>query len=118
MKVDNKAKKLIQDTLLALGIAPHYKGFAYLEKSLEFLMDDGSYLYALSNRLYPDVATCFKTTAGRVERAIRNARQEDVLSTTLGADLFQYIGKQKFTNSYFLGRVLLYLQDALEVPNA
>lgn len=112
--VDIKTKKLIQNTLLMLGIAPHFRGFPYLEKAFALLLENDFYLYAVSKRLYPDVAACFGTTGSWVERAIRHAKEEAEWSTELWEELFQYISpEQKITNSYFFGRLLLYLKDAL-----
>ena len=114
MQNNKTTKKLIQDTLLMLGIAPHMKGFVYLVKTFTLLLENDLYLYALSKRLYPDGAACFDTTDKGVERGIRHAKEVSEWSTDLWKELFQYVGsEQKITNSYFFGRVLLYLNDKL-----
>lgn len=109
------SKRLIQDTLLALGIAPHYKGFACLEKSLALLLADEEYLSHICTRLYPDVAEILKSKGSRVERCIRHSIGEAAWKTDLWKMLFQHAPKNpSVTNSYFLGRVLLYLKNSLE----
>ena len=107
-------KRLIQETLLALGIAPHYKGFACLQKSLALLLDDEEYLSHICSRLYPDVAEILKSKGSRVERCIRHSIGEAAGKTDLWKKLFQYADpKLNITNTYFLGRVLLYLKNTL-----
>lgn len=113
---DAAVKKLIRDTLLALGIAPNYKGFSQIETALMLLLDNEDYLFAMIKELYPDVAKKLNSSAKGVEQNIRHAREEAELTyTRLWRELFKYADpEKKITNGYFLARVLMYLKDKLK----
>ena len=64
-------KKIIL-ALRDLGVPANLLGYEYLKDSISLCMKDQSYQQALTKRLYPDVAHAHKTTAMRVERAIRH----------------------------------------------
>jgi len=108
-------QKLIRDTLLALGIAPNYKGFSRIETALMLLLDNEDYLFAITKELYPAVAEKLNTSSKKIERNIRHAREEaEFTYTALWRELFKYADpEKKITNSYFLARVLMYLRDVL-----
>lgn len=112
---DAAVKKLIRDTLLALGIAPNYKGFSQIETALMLLLDNEDYLFAMIKELYPDVAKKLNSSAKKVERNIRHAKKEaEFAYTLLWRELFKYADpEKKITNGYFLARVLMYLKDVL-----
>ena len=112
---DAAVKKLIRDTLLALGIAPNYKGFSRIETALMLLLENEDYLFAMIKELYPDVAKKLNSSAKKVERNIRHAKEEaEFAYTLLWRELFKYADpEKKITNGYFLARVLMYLKDVL-----
>ena len=111
---DHNTKKLIRDTLLALGIAPHVKGFAHLEDVFKILLSNKEHLYAIHKEVYFQVAKLHNTTPNRVERCIRHAKEDAEWGTPLWNELFQYVGPdQRNTNAYFFARVLMYLEETL-----
>lgn len=56
--------------LIKLGIYPNLKGFNYIIRAVEIVKEKG-YL-KVTKELYPQIAEEYKTTASRVERAIRH----------------------------------------------
>lgn len=59
--------------LQGLGILPNVKGYTYLKESILLAAGDRELLDGITKRLYPTVARRCKTTAPRVERAMRHA---------------------------------------------
>ena len=59
--------------LRRVGVPAHIKGDVCLKDALELCYGDGSYIHAVTKRLYPDIARREETTASRVERVIRHA---------------------------------------------
>ncbi|NLV91281.1 MAG: sporulation transcription factor Spo0A [Firmicutes bacterium] len=57
-----------------MGIPAHFKGYNYLRDAVLLLVQDNTLLGgSLTKELYPKLAEKYKTTAGGVEAAIRNA---------------------------------------------
>lgn len=56
-----------------LGIPAKLSGKRYITSALKLCLDDESLLNAITKELYPTVAKEHKTTASRVERAMRHA---------------------------------------------
>lgn len=56
-----------------VGIPAHIKGYHYLREAILMVIDRVDLLGAVTKELYPGIATKFKTTSSRVERAIRHA---------------------------------------------
>lgn len=67
--VDQLTSKILKD----IGIFPNVKGYYYLKDAISAVMVDRNSLELVTKILYPNIATKYKTTAARVERAIRNA---------------------------------------------
>ena len=65
--VEEQASKL----MVELGIPPHFKGFAYLKDAIGFVVQDPELVSQITTRLYPMIAQRYRTTAAKVERAIR-----------------------------------------------
>lgn len=59
--------------LKELGVPMHINGYVYLRRAVELAYDDREMLQNVTKKLYPEVAKEFKTTASRVERAMRHA---------------------------------------------
>ena len=55
------------------GLRGTLRGFHYLAKATLFVLNDASYLFHLTKRLYPDVAHAYNVTAKQVERSMRTA---------------------------------------------
>lgn len=56
-----------------VGIPAHIKGYHYLREAILMVVERVDLLGAVTKELYPNIAIKYKTTASRVERAIRHA---------------------------------------------
>ncbi len=71
MSVNLEAR--VTDMIHEIGIPAHIKGYHYLRDAIIMAVDDMDVLNAITKILYPTIAKNHKTTASRVERAIRHA---------------------------------------------
>ncbi|WP_128896708.1 sporulation transcription factor Spo0A [Longirhabdus pacifica] len=93
-----------------IGVPAHIKGYQYLRDAITMVYNNIEILGAITKTLYPAIAEKYKTTASRVERAIRHAIE---VAWTRGnidsiSHLFGYtvnISKSKPTNSEFIAMV-------------
>ena len=70
---DESREKLITDAVCSVGITANLKGYAYIRTSVDMVMENPEIIYCVTKLLYPEVAKKYGTTAGKVERNIRNA---------------------------------------------
>ena len=98
---------IISDMMRQIGVPAHIKGYRYLRTSIRLCIENPEMLSAVTKQLYPTVAKEYKTTASRVERAIRHAIEVawdrgdvDVLSSYFGYTVNAQRGKP--TNSEFI----------------
>lgn len=70
---DTAPEVLVKDFLRGVGISPHLKGFAYLDRALHIELASNKGPLPLTKQVYPAIAREFGTTELRVERDIRNA---------------------------------------------
>lgn len=68
-KIESKVTKIIHE----LGVPAHIKGYQYLRDAIIMSYNDSEMLESITKILYPAIAKKNKTTASRVERAIRHA---------------------------------------------
>ena len=97
----------VTDMIHEIGIPAHIKGYHYLRDAIIMAVEDMDVLNAITKILYPTIAKNHKTTASRVERAIRHAIEVAWSRGKLDTldDLFGYTvsnGKGKPTNSEFI----------------
>lgn len=59
--------------LTGLCVPTRLRGFAYLMTAISLCVEDYSYLWTMTERLYPTVAGAYETSASCVERSIRSA---------------------------------------------
>ncbi|NGP43618.1 sporulation transcription factor Spo0A [Bacillaceae bacterium SIJ1] len=93
-----------------IGVPAHIKGYMYLREAISMVYNDIELLGSITKVLYPDIAKKYKTTASRVERAIRHAIE---VAWSRGnvesiSSLFSYtvsMSKAKPTNSEFIAMV-------------
>jgi two-component system response regulator (stage 0 sporulation protein A) len=100
----------VTDMIHEVGIPAHIKGYHYLRDAILMIIEDGDLLNSVTKILYPTIAKRNKTTASRVERAIRHAIEVawsrgnmEVLNA-----MFSYTvstGKGKPTNSEFIALI-------------
>ena len=101
---------LVTDILHQIGVPAHIKGYHYLRTSILLAIEDKDMINHITKELYPTVARRFKTTATRVERAIRHAIEVawdrgdvDVLNSYFGYTIHNQKGKP--TNSEFVAMI-------------
>ena len=70
---NSKLEARITKMLHSLGIPSHIKGYQYIRESILLIYRNPYIIGGITKELYPEVATKFKTTSSRVERAIRHA---------------------------------------------
>ena len=63
----------ITNIFITVGIPAHIKGYQYLREAIMMVIKDNDTINAITKQLYPDIASAYKTTPSRVERAIRHA---------------------------------------------
>ncbi len=93
-----------------IGIPAHIKGYLYLREAILMVINRVDLLSGVTKELYPAIATKYKTTPSRVERAIRHAIEVawsrgniDVINGIFGHTVNRDRGKP--TNSEFIAMV-------------
>jgi len=93
-----------------IGIPAHIKGYLYLREAILMVINRVDLLSGVTKELYPAIATKYKTTPSRVERAIRHAIEVawsrgnvDVINAIFGHTVNRDRGKP--TNSEFIAMV-------------
>ena len=127
-KLDNSKEKIrynnlqisITKVLHDLGVPSHIKGYQYIREGITILYDKPELIGGITKELYPDIASKYKTTVSRVERAIRHAIEVswnrgdwDLMDEVFGHSVD--IDKAKPTNSEFIATVADKLR--LEIQN-
>ena len=109
-QVDFDVEVVISDIMRQIGVPAHIKGYQYLRESIALSIKDPELMHSVTKVLYPTVAKNNKTTASRVERAIRHAIEVawdrgdvDVLSSYFGYTIQNSRGKP--TNSEFIAMI-------------
>ena len=120
MQLDNKLERKISYVLKTLGMRPGLLGYHYTKLSVAMIMEDWMIISHVTRDIYPEVAKICKTTASRVERAIRHAIESaydntdpDLIEAAFGNTIS--MDKGKLTNSDFLASVAE-LVKLIEVP--
>ncbi|MDO5415964.1 MAG: sporulation transcription factor Spo0A [Lachnospiraceae bacterium] len=93
-----------------IGIPAHIKGYQYLRDAIIVSVEDNEMLSSVTKILYPSIAKKHRTTASRVERAIRHAIEVAWSRGRLETinEIFGYTvstGKGKPTNSEFIALI-------------
>lgn len=103
-------ERYITRIMLDLGVPAHLKGYHFIREAILISEADMEVVSSVTKLLYPEIARVYKTTAQKVERAIRNAIE---VSWTRGntetmEELFGYSsasGKGRPTNSEYIARI-------------
>lgn len=66
-------EELVTEIIHQIGVPAHIKGYQYLRDAILMALRDREIINAVTKKLYPAIAKKHKTTASRVERAIRHA---------------------------------------------
>ncbi len=107
---ENRLELKVTGVIHDVGIPANIKGYQYLRDAIMMTVHDNELMHAVTKQLYPMVAKRHKTTASRVERAIRHAIE---VACTRGNEEFFYklFGytvstlKGKPTNSEFIALI-------------
>ena len=100
----------ITNLIHEIGVPAHIKGYQYLREAIMMSVEDSEMMGSITKILYPTIAKKYRTTASRVERAIRHAIEvawNRGRMETLD-DMFGYTintGKGKPTNSEFIALI-------------
>lgn len=105
----------IVNTLKKMGMPFHIKGRDYVKEAITYCIENHCTVAEISvtKELYPAVAKRYKTTASRVERAIRHACERTIdncspdLEKVLGCTMSPNKGKP--TNSEFISMLVDYI---------
>ena len=100
----------VSEILHTMGVPAHIKGYHFLRQAIVMVIIDPEVISLVTKRLYPDVAALNKTTASRVERAIRHAIEVawdrgnvEVMNDYFGYTINNMRGKP--TNSEFIAMI-------------
>ncbi len=106
----NSLEEKISKIFINVGIPPHIKGYSFLREGVKMAVEDPDIINNITKRLYPSIGEKYKTTASKVERAIRHAIEVawnrgriDTINGILGVRA--YIGSEKPTNGEFIALV-------------
>lgn len=106
LRLELRATEILHE----LGVPAHIKGYQYLRDAIQMTVNDMDMINGVTKILYPTVAKHHKTSASRVERAIRHAIEVawdrgdvEVLNTYFGYTVSNLKGKP--TNSEFISMI-------------
>ncbi len=111
-------EKQVTSIILEVGIPAHVKGYQYVRRAILMAITDPEVINGVTKIIYPTIAKEFKTTASRVERAIRHAIEVawdrgnvETLTSLFGYSVSGTRGKP--TNSEFIAMIA----DRLRLEN-
>lgn len=70
---EKKLEQEVSRMMLDMGIPVHLRGYHYMRTAVMMAVEDMKVVGSVTKLLYPEIARCYNTTNGKVERAIRNA---------------------------------------------
>ncbi|MGL5259765.1 MAG: sporulation initiation factor Spo0A C-terminal domain-containing protein [Lachnospiraceae bacterium] len=104
----------ISNVLSNVGVPVHLLGYQYIKTAIKYSLIDYRILESVTKQLYPTIAIEHRTSASKVEHAIRHAvfvaynrRNTDVWAEIFGCG--QYGLKGKPTNSTFIASLTDYI---------
>lgn len=103
-------ERYVTKIMLDLGVPAHLKGYHFIREAILISEADMEVVSSVTKLLYPEIARIYKTTAQKVERAIRNAIEVSWNrgNTETMEELFGYssaAGKGRPTNSEYIARI-------------
>lgn len=117
----NNLQISITNVLHEMGVPSHIKGYQYIREGISLMYNNPDLIGGITKELYPEIASKYKTTVSRVERAIRHAIEVswnrgdwDLMEEIFGHSVD--IDKAKPTNSEFIVTIAdkLRLEDRKE----
>lgn len=90
--------------LSRMGISASIKGYHFIRKAVLMAVEDQDVLVGITKGLYPDIAKQYKTTASKVERAIRHAIESAWKKNgpQIYFEVAGYLPAEKPTNGQFI----------------
>lgn len=103
---------IIETTLMKLHHNPTNLGFNYLKQALHLCLEKPEMLKSITKILYPTIAQQEKSTASRVERAIRHSIEIswNHISIEQKQEVF-FNQKEKPNNSLYIAYVCKYIEN-------
>ncbi len=118
---ETNLEAMVTNIIHEVGVPAHIKGYQYLRDGIMMVVDNIEIINQITKQLYPDLAKKYKTTASRVERAIRHAievawsrGQLETVDSIFGYTVSSNKGKP--TNSEFIAMIADKLR--LEIKSA
>ena len=104
--------------LSRMGISASIKGYHFIRKAVILALEDEEALVGITKGLYPDIAKCYKTSASKVERAIRHAIESAWKKNgpQIYFEVAGYLPSEKPTNGQFLSALSEYFRLHEERP--
>ena len=107
---EKNLEALVTNIIHEVGVPAHIKGYQYLREAIMMVTNNIDVINQITKQLYPEIASKYKTTPSRVERAIRHAIEvawgrgeqqavESIFGYTISAT------KGKPTNSEFIAMI-------------
>lgn len=100
----------ISKIFINVGIPPHIKGYNFLREGVIMAVNEPEIINNITKKLYPMIGERYKTTASKVERAIRHAIEVawnrgriESINGILGVRA--YVGSDKPTNGEFIALI-------------
>lgn len=110
-KSDEKNLEMIVTNIIHdIGIPAHLNGYRYIREAIIMVLNDWELIYKITKKLYPKIASKFKTTPSKVERGIRHAIEVVWLKGKIETlqEIFGYTvseRKGRPTNSQFISMI-------------
>lgn len=98
--------------LSRMGISASIKGYHFIRKAVLLAVDDPEVLTGITKGLYPDIAKMYRTTASKVERAIRHAVESGWKKngSQVYFEIAGFLPAEKPTNGQFIAALSEYFR--------
>lgn len=107
---EESLEEKISKIIINVGVPAHIKGYSFLREGVLLAVNDPDIINNITKKLYPMIGEKYKTTASKVERAIRHAIEVawnrgriESINNILGVRA--YVGTEKPTNGEFIALV-------------
>lgn len=104
--------------LSRMGISASIKGYHFIRRAVFLAVEDAEALVGITKGLYPDIAKMYKTSASKVERAIRHAIESAWKKNgpQVYFEVAGYLPSEKPTNGQFIAALSEYFRLQEERP--
>ncbi len=98
--------------LSRMGMSASIKGYRFIREAVMMAVEDSDVLMGITKGLYPDIARAYKTTASKVERAIRHAIESAWKKNgpQVYFEIAGYLPAEKPTNGQFIAALSEYFR--------